>query len=161
MERLPSIWQSGFLAERAAQGLEKMNERIAGDGLVLSAPEIQALALRHGQVLQNTGRVEFGESILPKLVFTFCDSPYIPPGDFAATIGELMECFYHFKNETREAVGDDDLLAYMKRHFDGICHGSMEYLCGTVLEGLAEAIRQGRAWDQTDDELEETEETDG
>lgn len=120
-----------------------MNEKIAGHGLALTGPEMLGLARRHAETLQNTNRVEFGEGILPRLAFLFCDSPHIAPAAFAATLEALMECFYHFKNETMEAMSDEELLAYMKTHFDGDCQGSVEYLAGTLLEELAAELRAG------------------
>lgn len=161
MNELPLAWHGGLVAEHTQHELEKMNQKIEGHGLTLRAEEMRALALRHTRVLQNTGRIEFGESILPKLVFAFCDSPYIPPADFASVIEELMECFYHFKNETMEQMGDDQLLDYMKKHFDGEAHGSIDYLCGTVLERLAEQLRFGTKPDGEDEQQREPEEQEG
>ena len=138
------LYLPGALGARQTEAaLEKVNRRVQGHGLVLQEAEIQALAKRREEVLQSTGRVEFGEGILPKLVFLFCDSPYIPQQEYAATLDALQACFYHFKNETGEAVGDDDLLEFMKTHFDGDCHGSVEYLEGTLVEHLARGIRLG------------------
>lgn len=139
MAWLPAGWNSGPLMERTTDALQMLNRRIEGHGLTLQPGEIRHLARRHQEILQDTGRVEFGDGILPKLVFAFCDSPYIAPKDFAATVEALLECFYHFKNETLETQSDDELLAFMKEHFDGDCHGSVEYLSGTGLEALARA----------------------
>ncbi len=100
-----------------------------------------ALALRREQLLQESGRLEFGGGILQKLVYTFCDSPFIAPRNYAATLDGLLECFYHCKTEALERITDDALLAIMKRQFDGPCQGSLELLGGTVLENLARAAR--------------------
>lgn len=136
-----SLWQGALQTRQTEAALQEVNQRVQGHALVLSPKEMHMLARRHVQVLQHTGRVEFGEGILPKLAFAFCDSPYILPAEYAATLAELMECFYHFKNETGDAVGDDALLDYMKRGFDGAAHGSVEYLRDTLLEQLAETVR--------------------
>ena len=131
---------------QVVNSLAAVNRKAAARGLLaLREEEITALAQRRGEVLRDTGRVEFGSGILPKLVFAFCDSPHISPDGFAAAIDELMACFYHFKNETAETVGDDELLAFMKEHFDGDCQGSVEYLAGTLLENLARGTRFGDA----------------
>lgn len=146
MEKLPVEWLA--LAAPAAEterALEKMNRRLEGHGLTLRPEELRELARRRQAHLQATGRVEFGEGILPALVFTFADSPHIPPGEFAATIDALLECFYYFKNETDERVGDEELLCFMKAHFDGDCRGSAEQLYGTRLEELARGLRHGEA----------------
>ncbi len=111
-------------------------------GAATTPEEVRALALRHQEVLRETGRVEFGEGVLPKLAFAFCDSPHIHPEEYAAALDSLMTCFYYFKGELREQMGDDALIDAMKRYFDGVCQGSVEYLQGTLLEALAEAARK-------------------
>lgn len=143
MEALALYRQMALRAEDTASALAAVNRRVEGHGLTLRPEEITALARRRAEVLQSTGRVEFGEGILPKLMFIFCDSPSIPPGEFAATLDALQECFYHFKNETGEKLSDDELLELMKAGFDGECQGSVEQLAGTVLERYADALRHG------------------
>lgn len=156
-----SLYQMGALqAGQAADALERVNRRIAGHGLVLTREEMLALAQRRQVLLQGNGRVEFGEGILPKLLFAFCDSPYIPPGDFAATLDALMESFYHFKNESAEGLGDDELLAFMKQHFDRDCHGSVELLNGALLESLAHSARTGEPFEPLRELPEDEEEPD-
>ena len=46
-------------------------------GLVLKEPEIRELVECRQEALVDTGRVEFGGGILPKLIHALCDSPYI------------------------------------------------------------------------------------
>lgn len=40
-------------------------------------------------------------------------------------------------------IPDDELISFMKRHFDGKCQGSLEYLSGTSLEELCRNTRYG------------------
>lgn len=135
MQQLP--WRDAPRVRQVQAELERANRRTSAFGMTLRPQEMRALALRHTEVLHGTGRAEFGESILPKLAFAFCDSPHIAPEEYAATLEELMECFYHFKNETMDAMGDDDLLDYMKNAFNTHCHGSVELLREKALEELA------------------------
>ena len=49
------------------RALAQCNEASARYGLVLSEAQMAALARRRSQALRSTGRVEFGEGVLPKL----------------------------------------------------------------------------------------------
>lgn len=102
------------------------NKTAAHFGLSLSEGEAKALALRHLQILAETGRVEFGEGIAGRLAFAFCDSPYVAPATWAQALAGLLECFFYYKNES--SLPDDELLDYMKTQFDGACAGSMQCL---------------------------------
>lgn len=92
--------------------------------------------------LKEQQRIEFGEGILPKLIFTFCDSPYIYQDNYVDTIRRLQEIFYLYKNESMDEFSDDELLDFMKNAFDGECEGSLEYLEETCLEELARSVRK-------------------
>ena len=91
--------------------------------------------------LKEQRRVEFGEGILSKLIFTFCDSPYLDQGNYADIIAQLQEIFYLYKNESMDELSDDELLSLMKEAFDGECQGSLDFLQETVLEKYARKIR--------------------
>jgi hypothetical protein len=123
--------------------LRAVNDKVSGRGLVLSDAEAQALVLRREEVLQERGRVEFGEGILPKLAFAFCDSPYISQREYPDTLAALMEIFYGAKAQSGERWGDADLLEAMKTYFDGECHGSVEMLAD-VLNGY-DPVAKGEA----------------
>jgi hypothetical protein len=114
-------------------------------GLTLTQSQMQELAVRRTQALRDTGRVEFGGGILPKLILAFCDSPYLTQADYARTLAELQELFYAFKSESGERLTDDELLSEMRRCFDGPAGGGVEYLAGVSLEELCRALRQGGA----------------
>lgn len=112
-------------------------------GLRLSEEEAKNLMLSRKASLSDTRRVELGEGILPKLIFYFCDSQYINQDNYAETLEQLQELFYTFKNETMDELTDDELLAFMKKQYEEICFGDMDYLAGTCLERLASAVRSG------------------
>lgn len=130
--------------------LRECNDLTMKYGLFLSEQQIQDLTERRFAALKDTGRIEFGQGILKKLVEEFCDSPYIMQANYEDTILELQDSFYYFKNESMDRIPDDELIAFMKRHFDGICQGSLDYLSGTSLEELCRNTRYGYEIDDTD-----------
>ncbi len=134
---------SPLLLRRAqeAQGLRAANALTARYCLTLSEQDITTLLEKRQAALSETGRVEFGRGILEKLVFAFCDSPYLFQDTYVETLLLLQDAFYYFKNESLDTLTDDELIAFMKEHFDGDCEGSVEYLTGTLLEDLCREIR--------------------
>lgn len=110
-------------------------------GLMLTEADITELVELRGQALQNTGRVEFGGGILPKLIRAFCKSPYVDAYNYAAILGELQDAFYYFKNESEDRFSDDDLIEFMENVFNGLAHGSAEVLTTISLEELCRWAR--------------------
>ena len=125
-----------------AAGLRACSRVTERAGLTLSEGEITRLLERRAAALRDTGRVEFGEGILPKLIYAFYDSPWLAPDNYADTLAELQDLFYYYKNESLGRLTDDALLAAMRKAFDGPAQGSLEYLGGTALERLC---REGMA----------------
>ena len=93
--------------------------------------------------LQEQKRIEFGEGIVQKIIYEFCDSDYIDQNNYVNTIIRLQEIFYLYKNEMNDEITDDELLHFMKEQFDNVCFGDLEYLEGTCLSIFAQAIRAG------------------
>lgn len=122
--------------QAAATALLAQNETTSHHGLVLCPAQAASLALCQQQSLHATGRIEFGEGILPRLAATFCSSPHISPTTYEETLAGLTECFYHYKTEACERFSDDELLAVMKAYWDGSCQGSLELLAGITLAAL-------------------------
>ena len=110
-------------------------------GLTLTEADITELVELRGQALRSTGRVEFGGGILPKLIRAFCKSPYVDPYNYAATLGDLQDAFYYFKNESEDRFSDDDLIDFMEMVFNGQAHGSTEVLTTISLEELCRWAR--------------------
>lgn len=113
--------------------IKKCNEYTSQYGLALSDNQINNLLERRKETLKEAGRIEFREGIIDKLIKEFCDSPYINQENYAETLYELVEIFYEYKNETMDLISDDELIGFMKKSFDGICQGDLEYLSGTVM----------------------------
>lgn len=130
--------------------LKACNEITIKYGLALSDADINELVENRFKALKDTGRIEFSEGILKKLVEAFCDSPYIMQQNYKETLMEIQECFYFFKNEAMDQIADDELIEFMKIHFDGKCQGSLEYLSGTNLEELCRNTRYGYKVNETE-----------
>lgn len=128
--------------QQAAKVFE-MNQKTEKYGLTLSREEAGRLVAAKNHTLMQQRRVEFTEGILPKLIFCFCDSPYLNRQNYAEVLEELQDIFFGFKNEAMDLLTDDELLHFMKEQFDGICYGSTQYLAGTCLERFARAVRAG------------------
>lgn len=135
-QMLPQL--SGWSAMACVEGMRKSNDLSARFDLTLSEPQMRALAQRRQEALLNTGRVELGEGILPRLIEVFCDSPYLCQANYEEMLGDLQELFYYVKNESREQLSDDELIAGMKRLFDGPAQGAVEYLTGLPVKAFAD-----------------------
>ena len=140
-------WIKLFSAQNQIQKVMEMNRQTERFGLSLTQEEARLLVENRNQVLKEQQRVEFGEGILPKLIFAFCDSAYIDRENYVETMARLQEIFYTFKNETLDEITDDELLEFMREQFEEKCCGDTEYLEGTFLSDFAQAIRSGKRGD--------------
>ena len=136
-------WMELWSGKNQVARVLDMNERTAKFGLVLTEEDAKQLVEERKNSLVEKQRIEFGEGILPKLIDTFCDSPYIYQDNYVDTIGRLQDIFYEYKNESMDALTDDELLEKMREAFNGECQGSTDYLEETILEELARNIRVG------------------
>lgn len=112
-------------------------------GLKLSQEDAYKLMEKRKDSLRETRRVEFGQGILPKIIYEFCDSDWISQSDYVETLARLQDIFFHYKNEMMDEVTDDELLHFMKEQFETICSGDLDYLAGTCLNIFAQAVRAG------------------
>ena len=112
-------------------------------GLVLSEEDAKLLVNEKSKSLKEQKRIGYGESILPKLIYEFCDSDYISQRNYVETIGRLQDIFFLYKNEMMDEISDDELLHFMKEQFETVCYGDLEYLESTCLDVFAQAIRAG------------------
>ena len=147
-------WLLKLGGQNQIEKMLKLNEQTAAFGLVLSKEDAKVLATKRRDTLKEQQRVEFGEGILPKLIFAFCDSCYIDQNNYVETIGRLQEIFYQYKNETMDELSDDELLESMREAFDGECEGSLEFLEETAMERIARKLRK-RGYGALEEDYEE------
>ncbi len=119
------------------------NDKTKRYGLTLTDKDAGLLLAGRRNTLKEQRRVEFGESILPKIIEAFCDSQYINQDDYVEMLMALQDIFHLYKNESQDQLTDDELLTFMREQFEGLCFGSLEYLSETCLERFARAIRGG------------------
>ena len=150
MSKNISLLFQNMQKKKAIVALEKCNEMTIKYGLVLSNKDINELVEYRFKSLKDTGRIEFAEGILEKIIEAFCESPYIMQQNYKDTLMELQDCFYFFKGEAMEQIADDELIDFMKTYFNGQCEGSLEYLSGTNLEELCRNTRYGLRSRKTD-----------
>lgn len=127
--------------------IKKCNEYTNKYSLILSDNQISNLLERRKETLKETGRIEFRVGIIDKLIKEFCDSPYINQDNYAETLYELLDIFYEYKNETMDLITDDELMEFMKKSFDGVAQGDLEYLSGTVMYRMREKLLSGKPID--------------
>lgn len=139
------------LAAQTVQ-LDKSNETAEGYGLSLNETQMRSLILSEAQTQRDMGRLEFGEGILPRLIYTFCDSPYMTRENWLESLTALQELFYTYKNELDNALTDDELLEAMHSVFHGRAQGSYTYLENMAADRLFKALRSdGEDGDDDDD----------
>lgn len=112
-------------------------------GLVLSEKDAELILKERENALREQKRVEFGEGIVPKIIYEFCDSAYIDQENYVDTVIRLQEIFYLYKNEMQDEISDEELLHFMKEVYETICFGDLDYLEGTCLSNFAQAVRSG------------------
>lgn len=130
--------------------VQETNQYTMQFGLSLSNEDTEILLAEKNNILKVERRVEFGQSILPQIIYVFCDSAYISQTNYTETLIRLQEIFYMYKNEMQDEITDEELLNFMKEQFETVCYGDLDYLEGTCLDIFAQAIRAGyRGYQQT------------
>ncbi len=124
--------------------IEECNKLTNKYGLMLNEKQIYNLLEKKRDVLKSTGRIEFRNGVVEKIIKEFCDSSYINQDDYERILNELIEVFYEYKNQTLDMVADDDLIKFMRRAFDEICKGDIEYLSGTIMYKMKNEILRGK-----------------
>lgn len=143
-------WMELMDGQMWLEQVRETNQYTEKYGLTLSAEDAEILLAEKDRILKAERRVEFGQSILPQIIYTFCDSSYISQDDYVDTLSRLQEIFYLYKNEMQDEITDEELLAFMKEQFETVCFGDLQYLEGTCLDIFAQAIRAGyRGYSET------------
>lgn len=136
-------WLAVMAEQNQIAQIMAANEYSEKYGLALTEEDTQILLREKRTTLKAERRVEFGESILSKIIYTFCDSKYIDQDSYRDDLIRLQEIFFAYKNEMLDEITDDELLIFMKEQFESVCFGDFEYLEGTCLDLFAQAIRAG------------------
>lgn len=134
-----ALWQQQNQVEKVLE----INQKTAHFGLALTKEEAALILEEQKNILREQRRVEFGEGIMPKIIYEFCDSVYIDQAHYVEILIRLQEIFYLYKNEMLDEISDDELLHFMKEQFETICFGDLDYLEGTCLSNFAAAVRAG------------------
>ncbi|MCC5468658.1 DUF6323 family protein [Pelosinus baikalensis] len=153
-----ALFSQNLIQKQALNEIVKCNDLTINYGLVLTPQQAVELVETRNLALRDTGRIEFGGGVIDKIIYEFCDSPYISMHNYAETLHELTELFYYFKNETLDLISDDDLIKYMGKAFNGVCQGSLDLLSGRELDRMARNLRYGRDADYSEDTTSEDEE---
>ncbi len=122
--------------------LNNSNAYSARFGLALSPRAMLNLVEKRRAALLDQGRVELGSSAISALIEGFCDSPFLLQDDYEATLLELVEAFYYFKNASADQMADDELIVAMRARYDAF-DGSVEAVVGTTMEELCREKRFG------------------
>lgn len=130
-----------FSEKNQLQKVMETNKKTEQFGLELSQEDAKLLVEARGEELRTQKRVEFGEGILPKIIFAFCDSSYLSQDNYVETVVRLQEIFYLFKNESMDLLTDDELLEFMREQYEQTCFGDLDYLESTCLESFAREVR--------------------
>lgn len=121
-------YHSNALVKTLSSEIERCNTYTKKYGLTLTKKQIVRLIETRFQTLRETNRIEFSKGVIEKLIYAFCDSPFISTHNYEDTLHELIAIFYQCKNETKDLVTDDELIDIMAERFNGICQGSLELL---------------------------------
>lgn len=124
--------------------IKNCNKYTSKYGLTLSDNDIGNILKKREETLKNTGRIEFREGIIDKLIKEFCDSQYIAKENYMATLYKLVDIFYEYKNETMDLITDDELIKFMKKSFEGVAGGDLEYLSGTIMYKMKKELLKGK-----------------
>lgn len=111
--------------------------------LQLTEADIHELVENRKEALEKSGRIEFGGGVIQKIITEFADSPYIYQDIYMDTLTQLQDIFYYYKNESMDEISDDELIHTMKKYFDDVCQGSLEYLNSSMMESYCRDIRYG------------------
>ena len=99
-----AFFQSGLLSPRAHAALARSTAAAAQYGLTFTPAQLDMLADAEARALRQAGRIEFGEGILPRLLYTFCDSPFLDAANAADTLAAMRARLRLFTSLRLEAL---------------------------------------------------------
>lgn len=131
--------------------LIELNPYSRSNGLVITEEIAREITEARHTALKNNGRVELKTDVTARLVRAFSESPYIFQEDFSFVIAEIIDLFYHIKNETENSISDDDLISEMRNVFNNTCHGDIENMQSKGLEKIVRKFKwnDDSIWDNS------------
>lgn len=143
-------WLALMNAQTWLKQVRETNRYTEKFGLTLSETDTELLLAEKNHTLKAQRRVEFGQGILPQIIYAFCDSSFLSQHNYVETLIRLQEIFYLYKNEMQDEITDDELIHFMAEQFETVCYGDLDYLEGTCLDIFAQAVRAGyRGYQET------------
>lgn len=136
-------WMALLQQQNQLEKVMEANQTTERFGLALTRQEARLILEERRNALAEQKRIEFGQGIVAKIIYEFCDSDFIDQSNYVNTIIRLQSIFYLYKNEMQDEITDDELLHLMKEQFEQICFGDLDYLEGTCLAHFSQAIRAG------------------
>ena len=82
-----------LLQENQVGKVVETNRATAQYGLALTEEEAKLIVRERTDTLREQKRVEFGDSVTPKIIYEFCDSDFIDQNNYVETIVRLQELF--------------------------------------------------------------------
>lgn len=128
--------------ETAVNEILELNKITEKYDLILTKEQVVDLVNNRNIILKEYGRIELGGGILEKLIYEFCDSPYIYKEEYLDILEELTNIFYEYREEFDEKLTDEQIIQYMKKKFDTTCNGSLELLAYKEFEYLKEHLKE-------------------
>ena len=104
------------------------NEFLEKYGLKITPEDVKVIVEKRNEALKKSGRIETSNEIVSRLIKEFCDSSYISNENFLETINELIEAFYYYKTETKNKISDEELIKFMREHYEKTVNGDVSYL---------------------------------
>lgn len=120
----------------------ELNKTTEKYDLTLTKEQVMDLVKNRDVILKEVGRIELGTGILEKIIYEFCDSPYLYKDEYLDILEELTTIFYEYRCEFDGKLTDDQIIKYMKNKFDTTCNGSLELLKCKELEYLKEHLKE-------------------
>ena len=117
-------------------GLMDLDAKANNYGLIINESTAKEIAVYRNKALIENERFEINSNAITRLTSAFLETRYINQEDFADIIGEIINLFYYIKNETENAVPDDDLISEMLKVFNETCFGSVELMQSKGLEKI-------------------------
>ena len=105
-------WMALLQDQNGLGCLMETNQASEQFGLALTRRDAELILKERGKVLREMRRVEFGEGIIPQIIYEFCDSAYIDQDNYVETLLRLQEIFYLYKNEMLDEISDSELVHF-------------------------------------------------